>query len=162
MKHNKVVYRPTTGRIVGRRVESQADHLVEAMEEGDDRERLLLAMQAVRLDPGCIDARLVLAEYSRDIPTRLGHLEAAVWAGEWLWSSAAEDDRDMSWWWDVGTRPYMRAIHALGLAYRDAGRELESQACFNRLLAMAPDDPQGIRHLVDVPEEDPGSGPTFR
>ena len=47
------------------------------------------------------------------------------------------------------TRPYMRAIHALGLAHREAGDENEARTCFERLLDMNPHDNQGIRHLID-------------
>ena len=46
----------------------------------------------------------------------------------------------------------MRAIHALGLAKREAGDEDEARACFDRLLEMSPNDNLGIRYLVEDAE----------
>lgn len=162
MNTKTVVSPPTTAHLDGRHVVSPADRFVDAMVEAFGFDRLVLATRAIRHDPGCIEARIELAEHARDIPTRLRHLEAAVTAGEWLWSAAAEDDADLTWWEDVGTRPYMRALHALGLAYREAGRLHESLACFTRLLVMNPGDQQGIRFLLDTPDEGRTISPRLR
>ncbi|TPG44277.1 hypothetical protein EAH89_27400 [Roseomonas nepalensis] len=119
------------------------------MQTATSFDRLVLATRAIRHDPGCIDARLVLAEHSGDLSTRLRHLEAAVAAGEWLWGSVAERvDHDLCWWGDVGTRPYMRAVQALGVALCEAGYPDESRACFERLLIMNPNDNRCIRDLI--------------
>ena len=94
--------------------------------------------------------------------TRLRHHKAAVVAGEWLWDPIAKQLRNgLSWWDDVETRPYMRAVHALGLAYRENGENPECRACFERLLAMNPYDNQGIRCVVDEIDGDSGA-PRFR
>ena len=162
MNAKTVVRPPTTAHLEGWHVVSPANEFVDAMVEAQGFDRLVLATRAIRYDPGCIEALIELAEHSRDLPTRLRHLETAVTSGEWLWSCVAGDDADLTWWGDVDTRPYMRALHELGLAYRQAGRLHESLACFNRLLVMNPDDHQGIRFLVDPPEEGGSVGPRFR
>lgn len=145
----------TTGHVVqpGLYVESPADRFVEAMEDARDDRRtedlLILAVRAIRHDSGCIEARLALAEHSRDGETRQRHLTKAVETGELLWAPVAERlGDDMTWWGFAGTRPYMRAVAALGHAFLDDGNETAARACFDRLLAMNPDDNQGIRCLV--------------
>ncbi len=160
---------PTTGHVVrpGLYVESPADRFVEAMEDARDDRRtedlLVLAVRAIRHDPGCIEARLALAEHSRDGETRLRHLKEAVESGELLWAPVAERlGDDMTWWGFSGTRPYMRAVAALGHAHLDDGDETAARACFDRLLAMNPYDNQGIRYLVqelDAEATMPVSGP---
>jgi hypothetical protein len=155
---------PTTAHIAGpgNYVVSPADPFLEVMQGADGFDLVCLATRAIRRDPGCIDARLVLAGYSQDLSTRLRHLEAAVAAGEWLWTPVAERiDSDLCWWGDIDTRPYMRAVQALGLALQEAGCADQSRACFDRLLTMNPNDDQGIRYLIDDPNRDCG-GPRFR
>ena len=146
---------PTTGQVVqpGLYVESPADRFVEAMEHAREDRRtedlLVLAMRAIRHDSGCIEARLTLAEHSRDRETRQRHLTKAVETGELLWAPVAERlGDDMTWWGFSGTRPYMRAVAALGHAHLDDGDGTAARACFDRLLAMNPNDNQGIRYLV--------------
>lgn len=145
----------TTGHVVrpGLYVVSPADRFVEAMETAREERRtedlLILAVRAIRHDPGCIEARLALAEHSRDRETRQRHLTKAVETGELLWTPVAERlGDDMTWWGFSGTRPYMRALGALGHAHLDDGDEAAARACFDRLLAMNPNDNQGIRYLV--------------
>lgn len=147
---------PTTGQVVqpGLYVESPANRFVEAMEDARDDRRtedlLVLAVRAIRHDPGCIEARLTLAEHSRDRETRQRHLGKAVETGELLWAPVAERlGDDMTWWGFSGTRPYMRAVAALGHAHLDDGNETEARACFDRLVAMNPNDNQGIRYLIE-------------
>jgi hypothetical protein len=146
---------PTTGNIVdsmmGPYVESPADPFVERMEEEtDDFDRVLLASRALRHDPGCIDAHLLLAACAPSEARRLRHLEIAVRTGEGLWKPyAASMGDDMCWWGFFGTRPYMRAIHALGLAYLEVGKEDRARRCFERLLRMNPHDNQGVRFSME-------------
>ena len=87
---------PTTGHVAqpGLYVESLADRFIEAMEGamGDQRteDLLILVMRAIRHDPGCIKARITLAEHSRARETRERHLTKAVETGELLWTPVAE------------------------------------------------------------------------
>src|SRR4051794_10657305 len=115
----------TTGRVVrpGMYVSSPADPFVERMEEVDDLyDQVVLATRALRHDPGCIEAHLMLAAHSKDAETRFRHLRAAVGTGDALWAPVARDmGREMTWWGFAGTRPYMRAVQALGLAHLEAG-----------------------------------------
>lgn len=141
----------TTGLVAwpGLYVTTPADPFVEAMEDAGGEDLLVLATRALRRDPGCIEARLVLAEYSRDAETRYRHLRAAVVAGDALWAPvAARMGGDITWWGFAGTRPYMRAIHALGQAHFDAGKPGAAAHCFRSPLNMDPNDSLGVRHVL--------------
>jgi tetratricopeptide (TPR) repeat protein len=59
-----------------------------------------------------------------------------------------EMGRDTLPWLMVENRPFLRAYHGLGLEYLDRGEIEAALAIFNNMLAMNPDDNQGIRALV--------------
>lgn len=153
MPNSKLDDVATTGHVSfqGLYVDSPADRFVEAMEDAEVEDRLILAARAVRHDPGCIEARLVLAEHARNERAVFHHLGKAVESGELMWAPvAAAMGTDPTWWGDAGTRPYMRAIAALGQAHLRTGDDASARACFDRLLAMNPHDNQGIRYLVEI------------
>ena len=135
-------------------VTSPADDYVERMDNADTLFRKVLAAEfAMRADPGCIEAHLFMGTQLRDDVAAMRHLEHAVAVGDALWAPvAAAEGEDMVWWGCTATRPYMRAIHALGLAQREAGHEDEARVCFDRLLEMNPNDNQGVRYLVEDAE----------
>ena len=137
-------------------VAGPADGYVFRMEDANTLFKKVLAAEfALKADPGCIEALVFMGTHLRDPSAAMRHLEHAVAVGDALWApvAAAEGD-DMVWWGCVATRPYMRAIQALGMAQLDVGREDEARACFERLLEMNPNDNQGIRSLVgDVETE---------
>jgi hypothetical protein len=144
--------RPTTAKVGSdwfQVVESPADALVQRMEsEPDLRNQLILAGRALRHDPGCIDAHLLLAEHAGYVHERFAHLRKAVETGRALWEPVAAKDNDFYWWRVSATRSYMRAIAALGAAYVDWGDESMAAKLCDRLLTMSPNDNQGIRHRV--------------
>lgn len=151
---NLAVKRPTRARMVrggcGPFVESPADHLVQGMEEAEGERLIALAVLALRRDPGCIEAHHILSDSAPTQDLRLQHLRTAVETGDELFGPIAEAyGDDMCWWSFPGTRPYMRAIHALGQALVDAGEIEQARACFERLLAMNPHDNQGIRFELE-------------
>ncbi len=133
---------------------SPADYYVERMENADTLFKKVLAAEfAIRADAGSIEAHVFMGTQLRDNAAAMRHLEHAVAVGEALWAPvAAAEGEDMVWWGCTATRPYMRAIHALGLARREAGNEDEARACFDRLLDMNPHDNQGIRFLIEDAE----------
>jgi hypothetical protein len=155
---------PTTARIVdgilGPRIESPADPFVERMEEeADGRDRLVLAARALRHDPGCIEAHLLLAECAPNDALRLRHLQAAVRSGRHLWDPVeVRYGDDLCWWGFPGTRPYMRAIHALSEAHLAAGNEAAARWGFERLLSMNPYDNQSVRYSMESLEAAPARG----
>lgn len=106
------------------------------------------ANQALRLDPGSIEAHLVLAEDTTDPDMARLHLEKAVRTGQDLWHPVARDQDDFAWWGVTATRPFMRAIKALGDLTSEMGDERVSGICYRKLLAMNPVDNQGVRFVL--------------
>lgn len=128
-------------------VASPAKSFIARMEDPGltEEHRIILAVRALRHDPGCIEAHLLLAGHSPDQPTTLRHLQAAVAAGNTIWAPVATRyGRHMEWWGFVGTQPYMRAIEALGSTHEMLGNTQAAKWCYERLLRMNPSDDQGI------------------
>ena len=127
----------------GLRQRGPADPFVAAMKRsGTKADRLLLATRALRRDPDCIEANLVVAAACQDEEMRLAYLNIAVEAGEELWG-AVEEKCNLGA--VHGAQPWLQAIKALGEALAEAG-DVESAAdCFGRLLKLDPADRQGAR-----------------
>lgn len=145
--------KPGTSKVIGGtsyRVRSPADFYVAEMGRHDDTVRIAVAANfALHIDPGCIEAHLFMGRNLKDPEQAILHLQHAVSVGEELWAPVAKrEGEDMEWWATTAVRPYMSAIHALGLAHREAGDENAASACFARLLGMNPNDDQGIRFLI--------------
>lgn len=143
---------PTTAAIGGdwfQVVESPADAYIKRLEnEPNPSARLHFAARALRHDPGCIEAHLLLAENATEMHVRFAHLRKAVETGDALWCPVAARDDDFAWWGVSATRPYMQAMAALATEYAAWGDDTSANALRNRLLGMNPYDNQGIRHLM--------------
>ena len=107
------------------------------------------ANQALRLDPNCIEAHLVLAKDATNRDKARLHLEKAVGTGQDLWHPVARAQGDFAWWGVTATRPFMRAIRALGELAMEMGDERVAEVCYRKLLAMNPADNQGVRSVVE-------------
>jgi len=59
-----------------------------------------------------------------------------------------EMGQDLLPWIILENRPFLRAFHALGLAYLERGRIGDALEIFENILAMNPGDNQGVRALV--------------
>lgn len=105
-----------------------------------------LAEQAIRLDPDCVDARLILAAaLTNDTEEYLDLLYRAVWAGErWLGEEYFEECKGR-FWTVATTRPYMRALYQLGVTLMRISEEAEAVGVFEEMLELNPDDDQGAR-----------------
>jgi len=74
--------------------------------------------------------------------------QALVEAGMGCLPAQFEMGRDLLPWGVLENRPFLRACHALGLAYLNRGRIEEALAIFNDVLALNPGDNQGVRALL--------------
>ena len=123
----------------GHFVVSPADPYVLRMGEEKGESLLILAACALRKDPMCIEAHLLLSKHSPDEVTRLRHLKVAVKAGEHLWEPiAAKNGGPIMCWQNPGIRPFMRAIQELGDALAEAGNTAGAEFCYTRLQSMGP------------------------
>lgn len=144
----------------GLRQRGPADPYVEAMRSTrSERDRLVLATRALRKDPDCIEANLVVAAHCRDEDMRLAYLNIAVEAGDLMWLSPGVRSVVGSDWAAVpGALPWLQAIKALGEAAERAGDVETAQDCYGRLLEMDPADGQCARAGMDRVRGAPAPG----
>lgn len=122
----------------------------DAREGNDDTTARKKALKALEIYPYCVDARNLLGNILLD---RFEFREA-----EQAYRTAVEDAvreqggavkiRNVSYWQELDTRPYMRARHGLGLALMQLHRYEDALAEFEILLDLNPNDNQGIRFLL--------------
>ena len=123
----------------GHVVVSPADPYLRRMDGETGRDLLILAACALRKDPLCIEAHLLLSKHSRDEATRFQHLKLAVRAGEHLWERAeSEAGGRLMCWNNPAMRPYLRAIQGLGDALAEAGNIDAAEFCYRRLESFGP------------------------
>jgi len=58
------------------------------------------------------------------------------------------NNRRLGWWGRIETRPLMRALHGIGLCQWKARKFREAIATFEQMMAMNPNDNQGVRYLI--------------
>lgn len=134
--------------IFGADIESPADEiLIDAWDATTPAQRVKLARKALSVDLDAIDAYNILGIHAASAPEAIALFREAAAIGERLFAPAFGDE-DMVWWSYMGTRPWMRAQHNLGLALVSAGDRDGAVAVFKRLLALNPNDNQGIRTLL--------------
>jgi hypothetical protein len=131
--------------IMGLGVFSDGDEFVDkAWDATTPAARAKWARKALEKDIDCIDAYILLSHCATTLGEQIALLRAAVLAGERVWALHLKR-KDMHWWSSVGTRPYMRGLHELGLALIDAEDLGGAEAVFNKLLKLNPNDNQGVR-----------------
>jgi tetratricopeptide (TPR) repeat protein len=137
------------------RLELEEDPILEASEwrqVGDSERCEKLLNELLRQDLRCVDAHSHLGNL---------HLE-----GYWGWSDAeramrhyragveiaevplSPDGRDVTPRGFTDNRPYLRALHGLGLAHWAQGDFTAAGRCFAKLLVRDPDDGAGARFLL--------------
>jgi tetratricopeptide (TPR) repeat protein len=117
-----------------------------AMEARSKAEARKLARRALKRDPDCVDALVLLADL--DAPTMTAHiaeLRAAVAAGERSLGQKFMLANEGRFWLMLDTRPYMRALETLGRTLAEAGLSRDAIAVYEKMLAHNPNDNQGIR-----------------
>lgn len=119
--------------------------------EGDDNTTARKkALRALEIYPRCVDARNLLGNILMD---RFEFREA-----EQAYRTAVEDAvreqggavklKNVPYWQDLDTRPYLRARHGLGLSLMQLHRYDEALREFETILDLNPNDNQGNRFLL--------------
>lgn len=128
---------------------SQAQQVIyDAWEAASARPRATLARKALGICPLCADALNILAGDATDTEQRVALYTLAMDAGEI--GLGPKQFRELSgefWGW-LETRPYMRARHGLALSLLDMGRRAEAIEHLQAMLALNPNDNQGIRYVL--------------
>lgn len=115
-----------------------------ALEAGNPKQQFDLLEKALRLDPGNVDALLVMSGiFEGDELIRQLRRVVAI-AAKWLGETAFKE-LVPHFWGFVETRPYMRARQALAEALRMAGRLDEAAKEYREMLVLNANDNQGVR-----------------
>ncbi len=112
------------------------------------RRRVLLARQALELDPDCGDAHVILAEQSGTLEDEIDHYRRGMQAAERSLGSECFTD-DVGHFWGISeTRPYMRARFGLAESLAAAGQLDAAIEHYQELLRLNPSDNQGVRYVL--------------
>lgn len=118
----------------------------DAMEAESEAQARKLAKRALRLDPDCVDALLVMADLDAQGPREMIEgLQKAVAAGERSLGAQFIDENEGHFWLLLETRPYMRALAALGNALSAQGIRHDAASIYEKMLDLNPNDNQGVR-----------------
>jgi tetratricopeptide (TPR) repeat protein len=117
----------------------------DAMEAPSDREASRLAREALKIDPDCVDALVIVAELTRSPTKRLFLFEEAVKVGEKRLGEDFFAENEGHFWDILETRPYMRAKKGLADELIHARRPLDAMRHLEELLKLCPNDNMGNR-----------------
>jgi tetratricopeptide (TPR) repeat protein len=106
-------------------------------------------LRAVRLDPACLDARMLLATIAGGPRDELiEELQQILVTGETDLGKEFFQENSGDFWGLIETRPYMRARARLAELLQDAGRIDEAISHFEAMLQLNPNDNQGVRYTL--------------
>jgi hypothetical protein len=120
----------------------------ELAEAGDREGARELLMEVLCTDLRCIDAHAHLGnlEFRRSPERALVHHEIGIRIGEL--SLPANFDGVLIWG-HIYNRPFLRCLHGYGLCLWRLGQLAEAEQVFERILALNPNDNQGVRFCWD-------------
>jgi tetratricopeptide (TPR) repeat protein len=122
------------------------DLAFEAMEAETEAQARKLAKRALRLDPDCVDALVVMNDLdARTTRAMIAGLQQAVAAGERSLSERFIRENTGHFWMLMETRPYMRAMEQLARLLYAEGLNLDAIRVYERMLELNPNDNQGVR-----------------
>jgi len=120
---------------------------LDLLEQGDEVEAGRYFFKSVEIDPTYADGYNHLA----NILWRKGDWKQAEGLYRKAMECAEPEVKDVpkgGFWGILESRPYMRALHGLGLTRWKLGRLEEAVSIFKRMLKLNPNDNQGVRYLM--------------
>lgn len=126
--------------------EQAQDLAYQAMEAESVAEARKLVRRALKLDPDCVDALVILAQ-SENLSDEeyIDRLDAALKAGTRALGSDFFKRNGGKFWAMVETRPYMRAKEEMASAYLAIGQIKKAIGEFEDMIVLNPNDNQGVR-----------------
>ena len=102
------------------------------------------ARSILKTNPQNIEARILIAGWEPDLEKRIDLLQEILNPAK-VSFDYDKVERDNMWWGYNHTRPYMRAMFALGVTYADGMYEEDAIDIFEKMLSMNKNDNQGAR-----------------
>lgn len=127
----------------------QAQQVAYDAMEATGRRRVMLARRALEISEDCADAWVILAEEdAKTFEQALEYARKGVAAGERALGKEYFEWEGASFWLDVDTRPYMRALMVLADLLWMTGEKDEAIDVYQKILRLNPGDNQGVRHVL--------------
>lgn len=120
------------------------------MEDACDDPALATAWvrKALKIEPCCLSALLVLAEHAATPVERIALLKEAV--STYRRSVVADPTNEISSYWDVGAKPILAAIALLGDELDEMGDIEGAKACYREVIERDDDDRLDVQSSMDV------------
>lgn len=128
--------------------EQAQDLLYEAWETPNEKKRIRLALQALKLYPDSPDAYNILAESARTPQEARDYYLQGMKAGERDLGTAYLKENKGHFWGLVETRPFMRAKKGYAETCELLGDLPEAVKNYEEMLELNPNDNQGIRYML--------------
>jgi tetratricopeptide (TPR) repeat protein len=118
----------------------------EAMDAATEAHARKLAKRALKIDPDCVDALVVMTDLdAHSTRDRIEGLQRAVAAGERSLGENFIRENKGHFWMLIETRPWMRALELLGASLALAGLRADALRVYEKMLELNPGDNQGVR-----------------
>jgi len=143
-------------RKVSRQDEERARNLIYDAYQTDGQQRYKLAEEALKLNPNCTDAYVILAEKTKSLEEAILLYQKGIQAGERELGKAFFKENKGYFWGLVETRPFMRAKLCYAEALTLLGKISEATQQYEELLELNPMDNQGVRYSLFVSYIDAG------
>ncbi len=129
--------------------EDSVGFALELFEAGYDVDAVNVIHETLTEDLRCIDAHTALGNHHFEQRTfwepALLHYQVAVQLGQWFLGPGFAGQLP---WGLIENRPFLRALHGLGLCHYRAGATDEALAVFHQMMRYNPSDNQGARMLI--------------
>lgn len=113
-----------------------------------DAERLFNAV--LEFDPSHADAMVQLAFLAARRRQSIRALRLSKRALVASQKNVSQTRREPRWWFEKGTRPYLRSLRAHGLVLFQLGRLREAIASFQEVLRLDPHDHLGVGYFLEA------------
>ncbi|MGG1676487.1 SEC-C metal-binding domain-containing protein [Neobacillus sp. NRS-1170] len=145
----------TSGKI-SRSAQERARNIIYDAMQTEGKHRYKLAEEALKLNPNCADAYVILAEKTKSLEEAILLYEKGIQAGERELGKAFFKENTGSFWGLIETRPFMRAKQHYAEALSLLGKIAEAAQQYEELLELNPMDNQGVRYSLFVAYVDLG------
>jgi tetratricopeptide (TPR) repeat protein len=128
--------------------ERAQDLMYDAWDLDSPARALTLAYKALGISPLCADAYSFIADRTANEALAIDLCRRGVEAGRLALDPSLFEDCAGQFWGVFETRPYMRALHFLGLEAAGQGLHVEAADAYREMLRLNPNDNQGARYLL--------------
>ncbi len=126
------------------------DRALDEMEDACEDPALATAWarKALKIEPCCLSALIVLAEHASTPVERVALLKEAV--SIYQRAVVADSTKEISSYWDTGAKPILAAIALLGDELAEMGDIDGAQVCYREVIERDEDDRLAVQSSMDV------------